>query len=180
MNWRGTVILAALVAVLAVVVLRDTTPNREPGAALSLVATTPTPVTTPGRLIVDFDRSRIEAIVLASGSTRVEARREHGQWQDPSKAPVVDALLDDLSGLRTLDEIVGPAPNLAEYGLQPPRGTIELSLSGRSDPVVMHIGDHNPSTTAVYIRFGDSGPIYVAGALIEWKLRTALKQFGGR
>ncbi len=180
MSWRGTLILAVVVAILAFVVLRDTTPSGDPGAALSLLRAPPTAVTTPGRLLLDIDRSQVEAIVLASGTLRFEARRRHGQWQDPASAPVFDALLDDLSGLRTLDEIAEPESDLAEYGLQPPRGTLELNLGAGSGAVVLHIGDHNPSTTGVYVRFGDSGPVYVAGALVEWKFRTALKQLGAR
>lgn len=168
MSWRGTSLLAAVVAVLAVVVVRDTTPNREAGVSLSVSeAPPPTKTIVPGRPLLDFDRSQIDKIVFTSGSLRYEVESSNRS---------ASAMVDDLSGLHTLDEITAPGSGLAEYGLQPPHGTLAFQLKGIAAPVILQIGDHNPSTTSAYVRLGDSGPVYIVGALVRWKFDIALKQ----
>jgi len=173
MRPRATLILAALVALLGIVVWHGSPPSDDPGSAAHDAAARPTP---PGRLVLDIERDAVLEVILSRGEVRVARQRQLGKWQDEVTTRIMEALLDDLSGLRTLDEIPSATADLAAYGLQPAQGAIEVRLRHRDTPLLVHIGTHNPSTTAVYIRFDDSGPVYLAGSLIAWKLDTVLKQ----
>lgn len=180
MSIRATWMLAVLVAVAGVFVAYDQTPSGDPGAALSLQAPAPTmPGEAVGRALLDIARHAITSVTLNDATQRVTIEHQDGQWSNARSGQLLEALLDDLEPLRTLDAIeLTDTNSLADYGLQPPPLVLTIELADRARPFVLQIGAHNPTSTAVYVRFGDDGPIYVAGALVEWKTRSALRQLG--
>jgi len=179
MSVRATFALAVVVGLLAVFVFYDETPTGDAGAALSLAAPQgSTGAAASGRLLFDFATSDITRVNLSDNDLDITLDRPAGVWRNPRAGHILESVLADLAALRTLDEIPTADAALPDYGLQPPRLTLTLDLAGRTSPFVLHIGNHNPSATSVYARFGNEGPIYVAGSLVEWKLRTALRQIG--
>lgn len=177
MSWRVTIVLAVLVVATALFVFTGEDSKQPPGAEIEVGQPVLPTAPTPGQRILDVSRDTIAAITIIKGDRRVEALRHHGTWGTEATARVVEGLLDDVLGLRTLDEIDVPANQLADYGLQPSQAILEVK-HGNDQSIRLSIGKHNPSATAVYTCFDDNGPVYLVGALLAWKLDSAVQDLG--
>ncbi len=174
MSWRVTTALAALVAAMALLVYVGEEGKPPPGAEIAIGQSDPASLATPGRRVVDVAREAITGITIVKADKRVEALRHQGSWGSETTARVVDGLLDDVLSLRTLDEITVNAEELADYGLQPPQTTLEVKQdNGQS--LRLSIGKRNPSATAVYVCFDGKAPVYLVGALLAWKVDSAVR-----
>lgn len=169
MGGRATLILVALVAATALLVVSGEGIKRQPGAELEIRQAAPAAAPIPGRRVFDVARDAITAITIVKADKRIEVFRQQGGWGQETTTRVVDGLLDDVLGLRTLDEIPVTTQDLADYGLQPPQATLEISQSN-GQPILLSIGKHNPSATAVYVYFAGKGPVYLVGSLLAWKV----------
>ena len=93
------------------------------------------------------DRESIERISIrpsGSGSEVVFARRADGFWlerpiADRADPDLVEALLSDLTGL-SADRFVESPAGLAEMGLEPPKGSIEVVSKGQAQAFRLDLG----------------------------------------
>lgn len=98
------------------------------------------------------DREAIDRITLRpsassgapAGAEVVLARHADGFWlerpiADRADRDLVEALLSDLTGLAA-DRFVESPAALAEMGLEPPRGTIEVGSKGQTQPFHLDLG----------------------------------------
>src|SRR5213082_4303262 len=121
MNWRYTLILA-VVALTGVVYFRFFEMKR--------------PSTEEARQqaqnVVNFDRSKIDGIVIKNGDQQIEIRRRESKWRletpikDQADGALVDNLLSDLEtwekeGTIPAKDIDADKSKLNEYGLNRPR-----------------------------------------------------------
>jgi Domain of unknown function (DUF4340) len=166
-GWRGTAVLALLVAVAGAYVWFDTTPGDTtgPSAYGDLPPPTPTPPVQP---LLDAAPADVIAVRLEHAGRRVAVQRADATWK-----PVVDDFLQNLTEIGVLMHIAGGDAHLQDYGLAPPQSIVELRFRTQRPPLVLQIGDSNPAATGVYLRFGDRGPVVLAGALLVWEFERA-------
>jgi len=95
--------------------------------------------------VLDFDRAKVNRLVIQSADGRVVLAKGDGGWRiaEPvdakADADAVDGLLSDLQYLRA-DEFVDAPPADAELGLAEPWLTIELGLEGEAAPLALAVG----------------------------------------
>lgn len=173
MGWRGTTLLAAIVLIASLLVYRDVLrENPEATLAWLLVEAKPTPPSADIERVLDFDASRVVALRIESDKVQLRVRRDAGGWSQVRDGRAVDQYLASLAQLAVIRRIETPATGteLSQFGLAPPRGVIEVTLdSGRA--LRLLLGDHNPTSTGIYARLGNNGPIVVTGALASWELK---------
>ena len=128
MNWRNTLILA-IIALAGVAYFRFFEMKR--------------PSTEEARRqaqnMVNFDRTKIDGIVIQNGDQKIEIRRRDNKWRletpikDQADGALVETLLSDLEnwqkeGTIPAKEIDADKSKLAEYGLNNPK--LKLKLLG--------------------------------------------------
>jgi hypothetical protein len=180
MNLRSTAILAGAVLVIGTYLWFEEVPSKEPqstrnllGEPLFLPATQP-----PIQHFFEFSpRDIIEVRLQHEGETRT-ARRQDDHWMGTSNPGAIDDFLHSIATLGVVMNISAQPTNLHDYGLEPPRSVIALGLRSGAQPLVLQIGDRNPSTTGVYIRTGENGPLALAGALVAWEFEKAFRALG--
>lgn len=124
--------------------------------------------------LFEVDAAQVERIVLRANNTQRVSLRQGEEWTGPAPALVAE-FLRDLSTLRLLSELDAGPDDLKQFGLDPPRGVVELQLRGQAQALQMEIGTRNPSTTGVYVRLQGSR-LGVAGALIEWEIQRLFQK----
>jgi len=97
------------------------------------------------RDVLAVRRDAVERLTFdpAEGERIVLARRGEEYWLDEplvdrADAAAVDQLVADLTALRAREFVDAPGEGLAEYGLETPRGTIEIA--GDGEPLRLEIG----------------------------------------
>ncbi len=179
MGWRGTALLALLVAVVgAYLWLEGSSQDEQASRALTFGAPAPREPTEPVRQLLDFDPADVVGVRLNQQGVVREAQRAAASWSGGA-AGVVGDFLHNLSTLGVLMDISADAAGLRDYGLQPPQSILEIRLRDRSAPLILQIGDRNPATTGVYVRIGENGPVVLAGALVAWEFDRAFRALGG-
>ena len=73
-------------------------------------------------------------------------------FADAADRELVDPLLSDLTGLRAEKFLDAPLPTAAEAGLAAGPGRIELSVQGRTAPLVVDVGAETGSDSERYLR----------------------------
>ena len=179
MGWRGTAVLALLVAAVAAYLwFEGAARDEQASRALTFGEPAAREPTEPVRHLLDFQPASVVSVRLEQAGIVREVRRDGGSWQGTTAAGAVGDFLNNLTGLGVLMEIPADAADLKDYGLQPARSIVEIHLRDRATPLVLQIGDHNPATTGVYVRIGGNGPVVLAGALAAWEFDKAFKALG--
>lgn len=178
MGWRGTAILALVIVVVGAYLWFDKAPPEQPGAPSALFGEPPPrEPTKPVQHLLDFTPADVIGVELEhGGEMRQTERSSAGSWHAaPADSRAIDDFLGNLAQLGVLSEISAGPDELTEYGLQPPKSVLRLQLRGHAVPLILEIGDHNPATTGVYVRIGESGPVALAGALVAWEFDKAFR-----
>jgi hypothetical protein len=95
--------------------------------------------------VLDFDRGKVNRLVIESADGRVVLAKGDAGWRlaEPvdakADAEAVDGLVSDLQYLRA-DEFVDAPPPEAELGLAAPWLRIELGLEGEAAPLAVTVG----------------------------------------
>jgi len=121
MNWRNTLILA-IIALAGVAYFRFFEMKR-PGTEEAR---------RQSQNMVNFDRTKIDGIVIQNGDQKIEIRRSDNKWRletpikDQADSALVETLLSDLEnwqkeGTIPAKEIDSDKSKLAEYGLHNPK-----------------------------------------------------------
>src|SRR5881398_1617290 len=160
MNWRNTLILA-LIAIAGFAYFRFFEMKRLSTEEAKRQA----------QNVVNFDRNKIDGIVIQNGDQNIEIRRRENKWRletpikDQADGAVVENLLSDLEswqkeGTIPAKDIDTDKSKLAEYGLSNPK--LKLKLLGREKPPEILFGKDAALEGRMYVRFQNSKETYLA------------------
>jgi hypothetical protein len=160
MNWRNTLILG-LIALAGFAYFRFFEMKRPSTEEAKRQA----------QNVVNFDRSKIDGIVIQNGDQKIEMRLRENKWRletpikDQADGAVVENLLSDLEswqkeGTIPAKDIDTDKSKLAEYGLSNPK--LKLKLLGREKPPEILFGKDAALEGRMYVRFQNSKETYLA------------------
>jgi hypothetical protein len=178
MNWRNTLILA-IIALAGVAYFRFIEMKR-PSTEEAL---------RQAQNMVNFDRNKIDGIVIQNGDQKIEIRRRDNKWRletpikDQADGALVETMLSDLEnwqkqGTIPAKEIDADKGKLAEYGLNNPK--LKLKLLGRDRPPEILFGKDAAMEGRMYVRFQNSKETFVAGESVKKDIDKKPEEFRDR
>src|SRR5216110_1145515 len=178
MNWRYTLILA-VVALTGVAYFRFFEMKR--------------PSTEEARQraqnVVNFDRNKIDGIVIKNGDQQIEIRHRDNKWRletpikDQADGALVENLLSDLEtwqkeGTIPAKDIDADKSKLTEYGLNNPK--LKLKLLGRDKPPEILFGKDAALEGRMYVRFQNSKEAFLATQSVKKDIDKKPEEFRDR
>ena len=178
MNWRYTLILA-VVAFTGVVYFRFFEMKR--------------PSTEEARRqaqnVVNFDRNKIDGIVIKNGDQQIEIRQRENKWRletpikDQADGALVENLLSDLEtwqkeGTIPAKAIEADKSKLTEYGLNNPK--LKLRLLGQGRPPEIWFGKDAALEGRMYVRLQNSKETFLAKQSIRKDIDKKPEEFRDR
>ena len=125
---------------------------------------------------LELDKSKVEQLTLSRvGREPIRLVRDGESWkltapfQAPADRSQVDSLLGSLESLE-IEAVVqdGTTPvNLGEYGLEPPKTTVEATVAGAAAPVRLMLGDTAPAGGGIYAKLGDQPRVFTIASYLE-------------
>jgi Domain of unknown function (DUF4340) len=178
MNWKTTIVLAAIA--LGVFVYLRFFELKQLGTEEAR---------RQAQNIVNFDRDKIDGIVILNGDEKIELRRRDNRWRletpikDQADSSLIDNLLWDLGnwqkeGTISAKEIDADKGKLAEYGLNRPK--LRLKLLGQDKPPAILFGKDAALEGKMYVRFENSKETYLAGQSIKKDIDKKPEEFRDR
>jgi hypothetical protein len=178
MNWKTTIVLAAIA--LGVFVYLRFFELKQPSTEEAR---------RQAQNIVNFDRDKIDGIVILNGDEKIELRRRDNRWRletpikDQADNSLIDNLLSDLGnwqkeGTISAKEIDADKSKLAEYGLNRPK--LRLKLLGQDKPPAILFGKDAALEGKMYVRFENSKETYLAGQSIKKDIDKKPEEFRDR
>ena len=175
MNWRYTLVLA-LVALAGVVYFRFFEMKR-PGTAEARQQ---------AQNVVNFDRSKVDGIVIKNGDQQIEIRRRDNKWRletpikDQADGSLVENLLSDLEswqkeGTIPAKVIEADKGKLNEYGLANPK--LKLKLLGQARPPEICFGKDAALEGRMYVRLQNSKETFLAKQSIRKDIDKKPEEF---
>jgi hypothetical protein len=160
MSWRTTLILA--VVVLAVFAYLRFFEMKQPSTGEAR---------RQAQNVVNFDRSKVDGIIIQNGDEKIEIRRRDNKWRleipikDQADAALVENLLSDLEtwqkeGTIPAKDIDADKSKLNEYGLNRPK--LKLKLIGSDRPPEILFGKDAALEGRMYVRFENSKETFLA------------------
>ncbi len=112
--------------------------------------------------LAKIDANRVNRLWISGPEGSIELAKAGGVWEFASAPPsgIVSkaaefAAVDDLlKGIRDLNAsgFESASDGLADYGFNPPRATLQLTVEGTPAPIKLLIGKPTPSGTGVYVK----------------------------
>ncbi len=178
MNWRNTLILA-IIALAGVAYFRFFEMKR-PGTEEAR---------RQSQNMVNFDRTKIDGIVIQNGDQKIEIRRRDNKWRletpikDQADGALVETLLSDLEnwqkeGTIPAKEIDSDKSKLIEYGLNNPK--LKLKLLGHDRPPEILFGKDAAMESRMYVRFQNSKETFLAGQSVKKDIDKKPEEFRDR
>ena len=175
MNWRTTLILAVVVlAVFAYLRFFEMKrPSTEEAARQA-------------QNVVNFDRSKIDGIIIQNGDEKIEIRRRDNKWRletpikDQADAGLVENLLSDLETWQKeatipAKDIEADKARLNEYGLNRPK--LKLKLLGSDRPPEILFGKDAALEGRMYVRFENSKETFLAKQSVKKDIDKKAEEF---
>src|SRR5436189_3485769 len=139
--------------------------------------------------MVNFDRTKIDGIVIQNGDQKIEIRRRDNKWRletpikDQADGALVETLLSDLEnwpkeGTIPAKEIDADKSKLAEYGLHNPK--LKLKLLGQDRPPEILFGKDAAMEGRMYVRFQNSKETFLAGQSVKKDIDKKPEEFRDR
>src|SRR5712691_6845440 len=178
MNWRNTLILA-IIALAGVAYFRFFEMKR-PGTQEAR---------SQAQNMVNFDRTKIDVIVIQNGDQKIEIRRHDDKWRletpirDQADASLVNNLLLDLENWQkdaaiSAKEMEADKSKLADYGLANPK--LRLKLLGPDAPPEIFFGKDAALEGKMYVRFGNSKETFLANQSVKKAIEKKPEDFRDR
>jgi len=178
MNWRNTLILA-MVTLAGVAYFRFVEMKRPSTEEAQRQA----------QKMVNFDRTKIDGIIIQNGDQKTEIRRHDNKWRletpikDQADGTLVETLLSDLEnwqkeGSIPAKEINADKSKLAEYGLNNPK--LKLKLLGHDRPPEILFGKDAAMERRMYVRFQNSKETFLAGRSVKEDIDKKPEEFRDR
>jgi Domain of unknown function (DUF4340) len=139
--------------------------------------------------VVNFDRDKINGIVIQNGNDRIELRRHDDKWRlekpikDQANNSAVESLLLDLESWQKdatipAKELEADKNKLGEYGLN--RAKLRLKLIGPGAPAEILFGKDAALEGKEYVRFADSKEAFIAGQSVKKDIEKKPEDFRDR
>jgi len=176
-GWRGTLVLALLVALAGAAYLLSPGPPPELSDSNLLGEPRFLPVTTPSPHLLDFSPAGVERLTLGYRDEVVTVAKQGDGWRGAADARPLDDFVQSLAQASVISAIP-EGGELADFGLDAPARRILIETT-KGASLVLLIGDRNPAGTSVYVRV-DDGPVVIAGALLVWEFDKAFAAITGR
>src|SRR5437016_6190562 len=178
MNWRNTLILA-LIALAGFAYFRFFEMKRPSTEEAKRQA----------QNVVNFDRNKIDGIVIQNGDQKIEIRRRENKWRletpikDQADGALVENLLSDLEtwqkeGTIPAKDIETDKSKLTEYGLNNPK--LKLKLLGRDRPPEILFGKDAAMEGRMYVRFQNSKETFLATQSVKKDIDKKPEEFRDR
>src|SRR5262249_5798245 len=175
MNWRTTLILAAIV--LAVFAYLRFFEMKQPGTEEAK---------RQAQNGVNFDRSKINGVILQNGDEKTELRRRENKWRletpikDQADVALVENLLSDLEtwqkeGTIPAKDIETDRSKLNEYGLNRPK--LKLKLIGSDRPPEILFGKDAALEGRMYVRLENSKETFLAKQSLKKDIDKKAEEF---
>jgi hypothetical protein len=122
---------------------------------------------------VPVDATALREVRLTRDGRTIVARRAGDVWSvvEPADASVPAGLLGAfttaLTSAEEIERVAGPGANTHAFGLDARAVRVEL-LDGSGRPVIVVMGETNPTGTAVYARRGGSGDVVLIGRQVRY------------
>jgi hypothetical protein len=178
MNWRTTLILA--VVVLAVFAYLRFFEMKQPSTGEAK---------RQAQNVVNFDRDKIDGVVIQNGDEKIEIRRRDNKWRletpfkDQADGALVENLLSDLEswqkeGTIPAKDIDADKSKLNEYGLNRPK--LKLKLIGSDRPPEILFGKDAALEGRMYVRFENSKETFLAKQSVKKDIDKKAEEFRDR
>src|SRR5437899_3285743 len=178
MNWRTTLILA-VIALAGFAYFRFFEMKRPSTEE----------ATRQAQNVVNFDRNKVDGIVIKNGDQQIEIRRRESKWRletpikDQADGALVDNLLSDLEtwekeGTIPAKDIEADKSKLTEYGLNNPKR--KLKLVGRDKPPEIWFGKDAALEGRMYVRLQNSKETFLAKQSIRKDIDKKPEEFRDR
>ena len=175
MNWRTTLILA--VVVLAVFAYLRFFEMKKPSTGEAR---------RQAQNVVNFDRSKVDGIIIQNGDEKIEIRRRDNKWRleipikDQADAALVENLLSDLEtwqkeGTIPAKDIDADKSKLNEYGLNRPK--LKLKLIGSDRPPEILFGKDAALEGRMYVRFENTKETFLAKQSVKKDIDKKAEEF---
>jgi hypothetical protein len=178
MNWRTTLILAAIV--LAVFAYLRFFEMKQPSTEEAR---------RQAQNVVNFDRSKVDGVIIQNGDEKIEIRRRDNKWRletpikDQADSALVENLLSDLEtwqkeGTIPAKDIDADKSKLNEYGLNRPK--LKLKLIGSDRPPEILFGKDAALEGRMYVRFENSKETFLARQSVKKDIDKKAEEFRDR
>jgi hypothetical protein len=175
MNWRTTLILAVIV--LGVFAYLRFFEMKQPSTGEAR---------RQAQNVVNFDRSKVDGIIIQNGDEKIEIRRRDNKWRleipikDQADAALVENLLSDLEtwqkeGTIPAKDIDADKSKLNEYGLNRPK--LKLKLIGSDRPPEILFGKDAALEGRMYVRFENSKETFLAKQSVKKDIDKKAEEF---
>src|SRR5256885_16108429 len=175
MNWRTTLVLAAIV--LAVFAYVRWFELKQPGTEEAK---------RQAQNIVNFERAKIDGVVIQNGDDKIEMRRRDSKWRletpikDQADGSLIENLLSDLEtwqkeGTIPSKDIEADKSKLNEYGLNRPK--LKLKLIGPDRPPEILFGKDAALEGRMYVRFDNSKEAFLAKQSVKKDIDKKAEEF---
>jgi hypothetical protein len=136
--------------------------------------------------VVNFDRSKIDGIIIQNGDEKIEIRRRDNKWRletpikDQADGGLVENLLSDLEtwqkeGTIPAKDIEADKSKLTEYGLNRPK--LKLKLIGSDRPPEILFGKDAALEGRMYVRFENSKEAFLARQSVKKDIDKKAEEF---
>ncbi len=178
MRFRTTLVLFALTAALVVFIKFYETkrPNTEEANRRA-------------QNVINFERDKIDGIVIQNGEERIELKRADKKWRlespvkDLADGSTIDGLLFDLEDWKkdaTISgkEIEADKSRMAEYGVA--KAKLRLKLQGANAPPEILFGNNAALEGKTYVRLENSKDVFLAAQSIKNQISKKPEEFRDR
>jgi hypothetical protein len=139
--------------------------------------------------VVNFDRNKIDGIIIQNGDEKIEIRRRDNKWRletpikDQADGALVENLLSDLEswqkeGTIPAKDIEADKNKLNEYGLNRPK--LKLKLLGSDRPPEILFGKDAALEGRMYVRFDNSKETFLARQSVKKDIDKKAEEFRDR
>ena len=178
MNWRTTLVLAAIA--LGVLGYLRFFEMKQPSTGEAK---------RQAQNVVNFDRNKINGIVIQNGDEKIEMQRRDNRWRleapikDQADTSLIESLLSDLEnwqkdGTISAKEIKTDQSKLNEYGVNRPK--LRLKLIGQDRPAAILFGKDAALEGKMYVRFENSKETFLAGQSVKKDIDKKSEEFRDR
>jgi Domain of unknown function (DUF4340) len=139
--------------------------------------------------VVNFERDKIEGVVIQNGEERIELKRADKKWRmespvkDSADGTTIDSLLFDLEGWQKettipSKEIEADKNKMAEFGLS--KAKLRLKLLGQDAPPEIWFGNNAALEGKTYVRLESSKDVFIASQSIKNAISKKPEEFRDR
>lgn len=139
--------------------------------------------------VVNFEREKLEGIVIQNGDDRIELRRQDGKWRltepvkDQADGAAVDNLIGDIDAWRKegtvpAKEVTADKGRMNEFGLVQPK--LRMRLIGPNAPPAILFGKDAALEGKMYVRLADSKDVFIAAQTVRTDISKKPDDFRDR